>query len=285
MPDVLTERHGAVLLLRLNRPEQRNAIGGTLFRELLEGMRVARDDDSVHVVVTTGEGPTYCVGADVSHLEQAREYAPYELLTGDLRLPDGTVLGGETGLSPLTAGGRLTDWRGAGSRWTEEFWALEKPTIAAINGSAGGGGLAIALLHDFRVAAENAKLATGFLKIGVGPELAMSYLLPRMIGWSAATDLLLRAKTLTAQEAADLGLVNEVVPADRVLEEAMKLAAELAALPSIAQQLTKRELRRSMASTFSEQVEYEYRTQLSLFALQDHQKGLEALRARVDEQK
>lgn len=256
-----------------------------MFRDLLEGMREARDDDSIHVVVTTGEGPTYCVGADVSHLVQARDYAPYELLTGDLRMPDGTVLGGETGLRPLTPAGRITDWRGAGSRWTEEFWALEKPTIAAVNGSAGGGGLAIALLHDFRIVAENAKLATGFLKLGVGPELAMSYLLPRMVGWSKATDLLLRAKTLTPQEAADLGLANDVVPADRVLEEAMKLAEELAALPTIAQQLTKRGLRRAMTATFSEQVADEYRTQLSLFALRDHEKGIEALNAHVTKQK
>src|SRR5882757_4855421 len=285
MPDVIAERHGAVLLLRLNRPASGNAIGGTLFRDLLEGIHEARDDDGIHVVVTTGEGSKYCVGADLSHLEHARQYEPWELLTGELVLEDGTVLGGETGLTPLTAGGRRADWRGAGSRWTEEFWALEKPTICALNGSTGGGGLAIALLHDFRVAAAGAKLATAFLPLAVGPELGMSFLLPRLVGWARASDLLLRGKTLTAEEAAAIGLVNSVAPVDRVLEEAMELAEELAALPSIAQQLTKRELRRAMASTFSEQVEYEYRTQLSLFALNDHEKGLEAFRARTGKQK
>ena len=281
MPDVVVERHGAVLLLRLNRPEQRNAIGGTLFRDLLAAVNEARDDDGVHVVVTTGAGSTYCVGADLSHLQHAQDYEPYELLTGGLEMPDGTVLGGETGLRPLSPGGRRTDFQGAGSRWTAEFWALEKPTIAAINGSAGGGGLAIALLHDFRIAAVNAKLATSFLQLGVGPELGMSYLLPRMVGWSVASDLLLRGRTLTAEEAADLGLVNEVAPADKVLDQAMSLAEELAARPSIAQQLTKRELRRAMTSTFSEQLELEYRTQLSLFALHDHAAALDESRERV----
>jgi enoyl-CoA hydratase/carnithine racemase len=281
MPDVVAERLGAVLLLRLNRPEKRNAIGGTMFRDLLAGVREARDDDGIHVVVTTGEGSTYCVGADLSHLEQARNYEPYELLTGGLMMADGTVLGGETGLPPLSPGGRRTDVQGAGSRWTSEFWALEKPTIAALNGSAGGGGLAIALLHDFRVVASNAKLGTSFLQLGVGPELGMSYLLPRMVGWSVASDLLLRGRTLSAQEAADLGLVNQVVPADRVLEEAMTLAEELAARPSIAQQLTKRELRRAMTSTFADQLELEYRTQLSLFALPDHETMLHESRQRI----
>jgi enoyl-CoA hydratase/carnithine racemase len=281
MPDVVAEQHGAVLLLRLNRPEKGNAIGGTMFRDLLQGVQQARDNDDIHVVVTTGEGSTYCVGADLSHLEQARDYEPYQLLTGELEMADGTILGGATGLPPLSPGGRVTDWRGAGSRCTEEFWALEKPTIAALNGSAGGGGLAIALLHDFRVAAAGAKLATSFLQLGVGPELGMSYLLPRLVGWQVAAELLLRGRTLEAKEAAEIGLVNRVVPADRVLDEAMELAEELAALPSIAQQLTKRELRRSATSTFAEQLETEYRTQLSLFALQDHKAALRATRRRV----
>jgi enoyl-CoA hydratase/carnithine racemase len=283
VPDVVVERHGAVMLLRLNRPEHRNAIGGTLFRDLLEAVNEARDDDSVHVVVTTGEGGTYCVGADLSHLQQAQDFEPYELLTGGLEMPDGTVLGGETGLRPLSPGGRRTDFQGAGSRWTEQFWALEKPTIAALNGSAGGGGLAIALLHDFRIASSNAKLATSFLQLGVGPELGMSYLLPRMVGWSVATDMLLRGRMLTAQEAAEIGLVNEVVPAAQVLEKAMTLADELAARPTIAQQLTKRELRRAMTSTFAEQLELEYRTQLSLFALHDHATALDESRERVSQ--
>jgi enoyl-CoA hydratase/carnithine racemase len=281
VPDVVAEQHGAVLLLRLNRPEKRNAIGGTMFRDLLAGIREARDNDDIHVVVTTGEGSTYCVGADLSHLEQARDFEPYELLTGGLTMSDGTVLGGETGLPPLSPGGRRTDFEGAGSRWTAEFWALEKPTIAAMNGSAGGGGLAIALLHDFRVVAANAKLATSFLQLGVGPELGMSFLLPRMVGWSVASDLLLRGRTLSADEAAELGIVNQVVPADQVLEAAMTLADELAARPSIAQQLTKRELRRSMSSTFADQLELEFRTQLSLFALHEHEAALDESQHRL----
>jgi 2-(1,2-epoxy-1,2-dihydrophenyl)acetyl-CoA isomerase len=113
----------------------------------------------------------------------------------------------------------------------------------------------------------------------------MSYLLPRMVGWSVASDLLLRGRTLNAQEAADLGLVNQVVPADRVLDEAMTLAEELAARPSVAQQLTKRELRHAMTSTFAEQLQLEYRTQLSLFALHDHEAALRESRERIGDGK
>lgn len=281
MPDVIAERHGAVLLLRFNRPEQRNTVGGTMLRDFLAGIREARDDDGIHVVVTTGAGATYCVGADVTHLAQARDYAPYELLTGDIQADDGTVLGGETGLPRLSPAGRITDWHGVAGRLAAEIWSLEKPTIAAINGSAAGGGLAIALLHDFRVVAEGAKLATAFLKLGVGPELAISYLLPRIVGWPAATDLLLRGKTVTAPEAMRLGLVNDVLPPGRVLEAAMNLAEELAAMPNIAQQLTKRALRRAMAGTFPEQLEHEYQAQLALFSLPDHQSGVHALQTRL----
>ncbi|MGV0735053.1 enoyl-CoA hydratase-related protein [Mycobacterium syngnathidarum] len=281
MPDVTAERHGAVLLIRFNRPEQHNSVGGTMLRDFLAGLREASEDDGIHVIVTTGAGSTYCVGADVTHLAQARDYAPYELLTGDIQTPDGTILGGETGLPRLSHAGRVTDRHGIAGRLAEKIWSIEKPTIAAINGPAAGGGLAIALLHDFRIAADNAKLATAFLKLGVGPELAISYLLPRIVGWPAATDLLLRGKTVAADEAMRLGLVNDVAPPDRVLEEAMGLAEELAALPNIAQQLTKRALRRAMTDTIAEQLEHEYQTQLALFSLPDHEKGVHTLQTRL----
>jgi 2-(1,2-epoxy-1,2-dihydrophenyl)acetyl-CoA isomerase len=281
VPDVLIERRGAVLVVRLNRPESKNAIGGTMFRDLAAAFELAASDDAIRAVVTIGEGSTYCVGADLGHLAQAKGSEPHQLLTGDLVLPDGTIAGGETGQAPLSPDQRRTDWMGAGSRWAERMWSLEKPTIAAINGAAGGGGLAIALLHDFRLASAGVTLATSFLRLGVGPELGMTYLLPRVVGWRAANDLLLRSRRLSAEEAEQIGLVDRVVPAGSLLSEALALAEELADLPSIAMQLTKRELRLSMSGTFHEQLEVEYRTQLQLFSLAEHGVALDEQRAQI----
>jgi 2-(1,2-epoxy-1,2-dihydrophenyl)acetyl-CoA isomerase len=109
----------------------------------------------------------------------------------------------------------------------------------------------------------------------------MSYLLPRLVGWRVANDLLLRSRRVTAEEGFELGLVDRVVPADTLLAEAMAFADELAALPTIAMQLTKRELRRSMSSTFTDQLELEYRTQLQLFGLAAHSAALDAQRATI----
>jgi enoyl-CoA hydratase/carnithine racemase len=149
-----------------------------------------------------------------------------------------------------------------------------------MNGSAAGGGLAIALLHDFRIGSSAAKYTTAFMQVGVSPELGMSVLLTRLVGYRVATDLLLRGRVITGDEAAAIGLVDRVAESSQVLETAMELARELAELPPVAMQLTKRALRAAGYSSLEEQLRLEYQNQLVAFASGEPLAASEALRNR-----
>ncbi|WP_067682931.1 enoyl-CoA hydratase/isomerase family protein [Nocardia miyunensis] len=272
--DVVAERHGPVLLLRLNRPHRHNAVGGTMFRDLAGAFDEAGRDDGIHVVVTTGTADAFCVGADVRDFDAVAHLPARELLVSEL-------IGGDKGLPSLSPGQRGLDETGNAGRWTERIWNLEKPTIAAVNGSAVGGGLAVALLHDIRFAARSARLGTGFAPAGLAPELGLSYLLPRTVGLSAAAELLFSARLLDAAQARELGLVSRILDDDQLLSGAMELAQQIAAMPSGGLQWNKRLLRRAMDNTMSEQLRAEYSAQLALFDDPDTRAALDRLTRRV----
>lgn len=272
--DLLVERHGPVMLLRLNRPARHNAVGGTLFRDLAEAVDEAGADDSVHVVVTTGNGDAFCVGADAADFDRVAHLPARELLVSEL-------IGGEKGLPELSANQRSLDELGNAGRWTLRMWELEKPAIAAVNGVAVGGGFALALLHDIRLAARSARLGSGFAPAGLAPEMGASYLLPRIVGQSTAAELLFSGRLLDAAEARELGVVSETIEDDRLVERAMELAQRIAALPPLAVQSSKRLLRRSAVHTLREQLRAEHAAQLVLFDHPDTRGALDRLTRRV----
>lgn len=269
--DVVAERMGAVMLVRFNRPTRSNAIGGTLLRDLADVFDEARRDDSVHVVVTTGAGKSYCVGADVGDLGETTDVAARELLASN-------QIGGDKGLAPLSLQEMQVDDLGNAGRVVQRLWALDKPTIAAINGVAVGGGFAITLLHDIRIAAANARIGTAFTSLGLAPELGASYLLPRIVGSSVAADLLLRAEILSGDRALELGIVSEVVPAHNLTARALDLAEEIARKPSLATRWTKRLLRSSATANLTDQLRHEHLAQVNLF---DQTATREAIRETV----
>ncbi len=272
--DVVAERHGSVLLLRLNRVHRHNAVGGTMFRDLAEAFDEAGRDDDIHVVVTTGTADAFCVGADVRDFDAVAHLPARELLVSEL-------IGGDKGLPSLSRGQRSLDELGNAGRWTQRIWSLEKPTIAAVNGAAVGGGLALALLHDIRLAARSARLGTGFASAGLAPELGLSYLLPRIVGLSAAAELLFSGRLLDSATARELGLVSEILDDDQLLERSMTLAEQIAAMPSQGIQWSKRLLRRSMENTLTEQLRAEYAAQLALFDDSETRAALDRLTQRV----
>ncbi|BBZ15596.1 enoyl-CoA hydratase/isomerase family protein [Mycobacterium branderi] len=272
MSDIVAERLGAVLLVHFNRPDRGNAIGGTLLRDLAEVFDEARRDDSVHVVVTTGEGKNYCVGADIADLEKAVDVPARELLASN-------KIGGDKGVAPLSFHEMQVDDLGNAGRVVSRLWALDKPTIAAVNGAAVGGGFAIALLHDIRIAAENTRIGTAFTSLGLAPELGASYLLPRIVGSSVAADLLLRSEILPADRALDVGLVSEVVPVGQLTARALDLAEQIARKPPLATRWTKRLLRTSATGDFTDQLRHEHLAQVNLF---DQKATREAIRETVN---
>jgi len=213
---VLCEVKDGVAELTLNRPERMNAFSPQMGAELIQAFRRLGEDDSVRVIVVTGAGRAFCAGADLGGGDQ-------------------------------TFAGRETDGdadevlpRDARARNIQP-WKLPKPVIAAINGHAIGVGLTLPLQWDIRIAAKDAKLSFAFVQRGIMPELASTYILPRLIGIARASDLLLTGRIFLGEEAARLGVVNEALESDQVLPRAREIAryiVEKCAPASVA--LTKR---------------------------------------------
>ena len=213
---VLCEVKDGVAELTLNRPERMNAFSPQMAVELIQAFRRLGEDDSVRVIVVTGAGRAFCAGADLGGGDQ-------------------------------TFAGRETDGdadevlpRDARARNIQP-WKLPKPVIAAINGHAIGVGLTLPLQFDIRIAAVDAKLSFAFVQRGIMPEMASTYILPRLIGIARASDLLLTGRIFLGEEAARLGVVNEALAGEQVLPRAREIAryiVEKCAPASVA--LTKR---------------------------------------------
>jgi enoyl-CoA hydratase/carnithine racemase len=269
MSDVAAERHGAVLVCRLNRPTAMNGLTGALLGEYLSVLEDARVDDAVRVVVTTGEGDAFSAGADVSDLsgETARQ-GLNALLHERLGLT-----------SMLSAADRAFDRLGIG-RETLALKNYDKPLIAAVNGAAAGGGFALAMLHDIRLASERATFTSAFVHLGLVAEMGLSYTLPRAIGFEAAMDVMLTGRSVSAGEARDLGLVRKVVAHERLISDAMAYAEQIAAQPPVAVQFAKRALVRSLDSALLAQLELEWSYQVAAFDTDDAREGITAFRER-----
>jgi enoyl-CoA hydratase/carnithine racemase len=202
-PVLYDVRDSGVAVLTLNRPERMNSWGGglaTAFYSCLEG---AEADPAVRAIVITGSGRAFCAGADM----------------GNLSTISSTTVD--------TAAGTDVD-KLVGERHPHFVTTLRKPIIAAINGACAGIGLTQALMCDVRFAAEGAKFTTSFARRGLIAEYGISWILPRVVGWGAALDLLLSGRVVYADEAVALGLVKEVVPPDELLPRAIAYAEDIA---------------------------------------------------------
>jgi enoyl-CoA hydratase/carnithine racemase len=207
---VLDSRHGGVLTLTLNRPAQKNAFNTGQWRELRAALREAMADTDVRAVVLTGAGGAFSAGQDLGEMAQSTT-------------------------APATDGGAHPF-----GLFLDELCAFDKPLIAAVNGVAVGIGLTVLLHCDFVYVAEGARLRAPFVTLGVVPEAAASHLLPFVVGWRNALELLFGDGWLTAARAVEIGLANELcAPAD-VLANAQAKASALAALPPEALRHTKR---------------------------------------------
>lgn len=196
---VLAERRGAVLVLTLNRPDRLNAWNDALEARYYEHLDAAEDDPEVRAIVVTGAGRGFCAGADLDDLEAAGDGSrDIEAALRDRPRPR---------TYPLT---------------------VRKPLIAAINGAAAGLGLVEALYCDVRFATPEAKLTTAFARRGLIAEYGIAWLLPRLVGQSAALDLLLSARIVRGEEAHRLGLVDRLSPRESVLADAVAFAQDLA---------------------------------------------------------
>ena len=249
MSEVLYEKEGGVALLTLNRPERLNAISGAMLSELSLRLLECDRDREVRAIVLTGAGRGFCAGLD---LQDAAS---------------GSGIGGGAGL-PASL-----ELRSAPPIVLHE---IDKPTICALNGGAAGYGMDLALGCDMRIAGASGKLAVAFTRRGVLPESGGTWLLPRLVGWSKAAELIFTGRTLDAEQCAELGLVSRVVPDALLLKEARALAEEIAANAPLAVQAAKRMMRMGLSEPFGEHVHHVFLQLLPLFGTRDFREGMKS---------
>lgn len=242
------ERDGPVTLLRMNNPGKLNALSPLLTSELIEALEEAGSDRTVRAVVLTGEGRGFCAGADLGTLEGPYRRGERPSLSAFLRE-------GYNRLIPAVAGS-------------------PQPVVAAVNGVAAGAGVSLALACDLRVASEEASFTAAFSRIGLVPDSGACYFLPRVLGRARALEFALLSERVDAHAALAMGLVNRVVPAERLLEEATALARRLAELPTVALALTRRLFDEAATLPLQETLEREARAQDQAAATRDHLEGV-----------
>ena len=243
---ILRGTTSGVLTLTLNRPDSLNSFTVEMKEALLAAFKDAARDKSVRVVILTGAGRAFSAGQDLKE----RQGPNVNDLGAELR----------TRYNPIILAMRR----------------LEKPIIGAINGVAAGAGVSVALACDIVIASEVASFIEAFGRIGLVPDTGSTWFLPRLVGPARAAEMVLTTDPVDATTAARIGLINRVVPADKLMDEAMALAARLAQAAPIALALAKRALNRALESTLEEALEYEAQLQSIAGRSSDHAEGVAA---------
>ena len=244
---VLFEVNEGVALITLNRPDRYNAVNQDLVDEISESLDKAKNDDSIRAIVMTGAGKGFCAGADMMVFgeqvtpEQRRDYLIDQY-------------------QPLMS----------------QFYNLNKPIIGAINGTAAGVGAAFALACDLRVMSEKSAILFAFINIGLGPDGGASWLLSRQVGYSKAFEIAISGKKVLGQQCLELGLTNRVVENEKILENAINWAKELANRPTLAIGITKQDIVHSMNNDLDSTIAFEAEQQVSAFKSHDLKEGVTA---------
>ena len=241
---VLTERHGAVGLVRLNRPTVRNALCAALIDEIAGAVDEFEADDAIGAIVVTGSEKAFAAGADIGMMAT---YTYMDVYKGDY----------------ITR-----NW--------ETVRSIRKPIIAAVAGFALGGGCELAMMCDIIFAADTAKFGQPEIKLGIMPGAGGTQRLPRAVSKAKAMDLCLTARFMDAAEAERAGLVSRVIPAASLVDEAIAAAATIAEFPLPAVMMVKESVNRAYETTLAEGVHFERRLFHSLFATEDQKEGMAA---------
>lgn len=240
---ILVETHERVGLVRLNRPKARNALNSTLLRELNDALEAFDADAEVGAMVITGDDQAFAAGADIKEMANA------------------------TAIDML-AHSHIPQF--------DRMRNIHKPIIAAVSGWCLGGGNELAMSCDMIIASETARFGQPEINIGVIPGAGGTQRLTHAVGKAIAMEMVLNNRTLTAEEARQFGLVNRVVPVERCLDEALQLAAEIAARAPLAVRLGKEAINHAFESFLSDGLMDERRSFYLLFASQDQKEGMQA---------
>lgn len=243
---VVSSLDEGVLTLRMNRPKVLNAMSPALLQGLLDGISRAKNDAQVRSVLITGTGQGFCAGADLNSLSSQTNQDVEDAMR---------------------------------QRYHPVILAIRqcgKPVVAAVNGTAAGGGMSLALACDIVVAAESASFLQAFGRIGLVPDCGSTWFLPRMVGDVRARALMLLAERIPAREALEYGLLWKVFADDQLMTEAQAIALKLARSPTLAMQATKQALVASERNGLADQLEMEALLQRQLVKTHDHREGVAA---------
>jgi 2-(1,2-epoxy-1,2-dihydrophenyl)acetyl-CoA isomerase len=260
MAPLVVESVGHVRVLRLDRPERKNALTSSLGWAIVRAIGDASADDDVRVVALTGNGDAFCSGLDLGGGDEALA---------------------ETGLSEQQS---ILDEKG----WVGRFllalrFETDKPIVAGINGAAVGAGLSLAMAADIRIAADSARLHPGYLRAGTSPDGGLTWSLPTLVGHENAMRFLLESRFVGADEALRRGLVSEVVPADQLDERLLELCNAISAHAPLAVQRTKRLVARApLVTDIDARMTDEIRNALAGL---DSEDGHEAVQAIIEKRK
>jgi len=254
---ILVDKKDWIGTITMNRPDRRNAMTTTMLLDLARAFRQMAGDPEVRVVVLTGAGDAFSVGADIEEFGK------------------GLQAGGEQSVDRTSASGPIPGVPLA-------MMEVSKPIIASVNGVAAGGGMTISLHCDIRLASERARFGAVFARMGVIPEFGSTYTLPRIVGIAKACELVFTARVIGAAEAKEIGLVNHVVPAHKLKQATKEMATTIAGLPPFAVQMAKRGLYQGLTADIRTQMQYEAMGLDACFRSADH---AEAVRAFLEKRK
>ena len=268
---IRSETQDRVLVLTMNDPKTRNALGTQMAQELVQEMDRFESEPDLRVLVVTGADPSFCSGANVrnfdrsiqerEHAAEARPVTPLERLDPIYHARIAT---------------RESDLDRGVIRVVRRLVYLQKPTIAAVNGHAYGIGHGVAVSCDFRVASEQAMFCEAFVRNGLIPADGSCWQLPKIIGMSNTLWLQFTGDPVKAEDALRMGLCNKVVPHDRLMEETMEVAEKLAAGATYSMALTKMMVHRAYGQSFTEHLSEASRAQELARASEDHKEGVRA---------
>jgi len=241
---ILSEQKGRVGLITLNRPKQMNALNAQVMQELAKALYAFDADEGVGCILITGSEKAFAAGADIAAM---KDYSYMDAYKSNY----------------ITR-----DW--------EHLRNIRKPVIAAVAGYALGGGCELTMMCDLAIAAENAKFGQPEVNLGIMPGSGGTQRLARFTSKAIAMDVCLTARMMDAQEALRAGLVSRVVPADKLMEEAMAIAEKIAGYSLPVVMMIKESINRAYETTLSEGVLFERRVFHSMFALEDQKEGMAA---------
>lgn len=240
---VLTETRGRVGLVRINRPKELNALNGVVMEELAQALEAFDADPAVGAMVVTGDERAFAAGADIKEMAEA---SSVEMLRRD-----------------------------SIARW-DRIYRVKKPLIAAVSGYCLGGGNELIMVCDMVVASETARFGQPEINLGIIPGAGGTQRLTRIVGKALAMEMILNARFLSADEALRAGLANRVVPVEVYLDEALKLAGEIAARAPLAVRLAKEAIQQAYESFLDGGIADERRLFYFLFSTEDQKEGMRA---------